>query len=106
MCFGFEVSDGWYNIIDMMCSNIQHHIDWKNRDGIVVKQVVAVQVKEKFGSLRFYYEGGDETIDGIVTMAESMSGVTCEQCGSPGVQRGSSWIKTLCDKHHEERNQK
>lgn len=48
-----------------------------------VERVVAVQVKEKFGSLRFYYRGGDDYVSGLVAMAEAMSAVTCDVCGSP-----------------------
>jgi len=51
--------------------------------------------------LRFYYRGGDEVIDGMVRMAESMSGVTCEECGAPGVTGGQGWIKTLCETHRK-----
>jgi pyruvoyl-dependent arginine decarboxylase (PvlArgDC) len=54
------------------------------------------QVKEKFGTLRFYYTGGDEHISGMVRMAESMSAVTCESCGNPGEQTRGGWIKTTC----------
>jgi hypothetical protein len=68
----------------------------------VCTQVVATQIKEKFGTLRFYYDGGDDYVDGIVRMAESMSSVTCETCGNPGTQTYGGWIKTLCDKHREE----
>jgi len=101
MCWGFEHGDGWYNIIDQLCSNIQHHIDWKEKQGHVVPQVVAEQVKEKFGTLRFYYRGGDDAIDGMVRMAESMSGVTCEECGAPGTTGGQGWISTLCETHRK-----
>lgn len=118
MCWGFECSDGWFNIINQLCSNIQSHIDWKNsqRELLLkdnpykrtipdeVVQVVATQVKEKFGTLRFYYDGGDDKIDGMVRMAESMSAVTCETCGAPGSTRGGGWIRTLCD-HHEAEHQ-
>lgn len=62
-------------------------------------QVVASQVKEKFGTLRFYYEGGDEYISGLVSMAESMSANTCEKCGKPGTQTNGGWITTLCEEH-------
>jgi hypothetical protein len=104
MCWGFDCGDGWFNIVDQLCSNIQHHIDWKNKKEPVVEQVVADQIKEKFGTLRFYYSGGDDYIAGLVTMAESMSGVTCEDCGKPGRSRGFGWITTVCDEHAEERN--
>ena len=96
MCWGFACGDGWFNILDQLMGNIQHHIDWKNKKEEVVPQVTLDQVKEKFGTLRFYYTGGDDVIDGMVTMAESMSGVTCEECGSPGKRGGGGWITTLC----------
>ena len=103
MCWGFECGDGWFNIINQLCQNIQHHIDWKNRSEELVAQVVVSQVKEKFGSLRFYYSGGDDAIDGMVRMAESMSGVTCETCGDVGTSTSEGWIKVLCETHHKER---
>jgi hypothetical protein len=96
MCWGFECGDGWFNILDQLMGNIQHHIDWKNRNGEVVPQVTLDQVKEKFGTLRFYYSGGDDIIDGMVRMAESMTGVTCESCGNVGETRGGGWIHTYC----------
>jgi len=103
MCWGFDCGDGWYNIINQLCANIQHHIDWKNRKEEIVPQVTVDQVKEKFGSLRFYFTGGDDYIRGMATMAESMSGVTCEECGNPGSTLGRGWLTTLCEKHAEER---
>ena len=102
MCWGFEVGDGWYNIIRNLMSQIQHHIDWKNRDSEVVQQVTLDQVKEKFGTLRFYYTGGDDRIRGMVTMAEAMSAVTCEVCGNAGKFRGRNWYYTSCEEHARE----
>ncbi len=109
MCWGFDIGDGWYQILDSLCGNIQRYIDWKNRsaeagqkDFTPVKQVVAVQVKEKFGGLRFYYNGGDEQIFGMVRMAESWAAHTCETCGAPGKFRGRGWVYTACDLHTKE----
>lgn len=104
MCWGFECGDGWFNILDQLMGNIQHHIDWKNKEEEVVAQVTLDQVKEKFGTLRFYYTGGDDVIDGMVRMAESMSGVTCEECGNPGKRIGGGWVTTLCEEHAKARD--
>ena len=104
MYWGFECGDGWFNIIDQLMGNIQHHIDWRNRKGEVVLQVTVDQVKEKFGTLRFYYTGGDDYVRGLVSMAESMSGVTCESCGNPGKSTGGGWIKTVCEAHSGRKN--
>lgn len=65
----------------------------------VIPQVVATQVKEKFGGLRFYINGGDDEIDAAITFAEMLSERTCEVCGAPGKQRGGGWISTRCDEH-------
>jgi hypothetical protein len=62
-----------------------------------IPQVTLDQVKEKFGTLRFYYTGGDDEISGMVRMAESMSGVTCEECSAPAETHGPGWIRTICE---------
>lgn len=116
MCWGFECGSGWYNIIDALCSNIQSYIhnnnNWReqllknnpynNKIPDELPQVVAVQVKEKFGGLRFYVDRSDSVVDALISMAESMSYRTCEVCGSPGTPRRGGWIRTLCDTHAAE----
>jgi hypothetical protein len=57
------------------------------------------QIKEKFGGLRFYYQGGDDEISGMVRMAELWAGRSCERCGDKGERRSGGWVRTLCDKH-------
>jgi len=62
------------------------------------------QIKEKFGTARIYHSSGltgDDYIDGLIAMAESMSETTCEECGNVGKtgNHGGNWIKTLCDEH-------
>ena len=109
MCWGFECGDGWYNIIDAACAQIQNRLHNLHRYGEYSKhgegsirqhpQVVATQVKEKYGTLRFYYTGGDEYIEGVIAMAEQMSEVTCEKCGAPGKLQSYGWAYTACDEH-------
>lgn len=128
MCWGFTCDDGWYNIIDNLCGAIQNHIDnrleqiewtkkWNDKVNDEdhewvsfadreereipepIAQVVAIQVKEKFGGLRFYYSGGDDFVRGVVYMAESMSYDTCEVCGSPGKLTNNGWYRTVCKEH-------
>jgi hypothetical protein len=106
---GFAVDKGWWPILQALCANIQHHIDWWNKNHEkhpVVEQVVVEQIKEKFGGLRFYYTGGDEKIQGMVRMAEAWADRSCEECGAPGKTREGGWIKTLCDRHELERQER
>jgi hypothetical protein len=103
---GFAVGDGWWPIIEALCSNIQHYLDWINKNHEkhpVVEQVVVAQIKEKFGGLRFYYDGGDDKIQGMVRMAESWADAVCEDCGSPATQKTTGWIKNVCNVHFVER---
>lgn len=118
--FGIECAGGWYNILDALCRQIQSRIDWRldvnerieqkkkeysDYDQMpleLIPQVVATQVKEKYGTLRFYSYGGDDEIYGMIKMAEAMSATTCEICGNVGKLRGKSWVYTACDEHTKE----
>jgi hypothetical protein len=60
------------------------------------EQVIATQVKEKFGDLRFYYQGGDQFTSGVIGMIEAMTSTTCEDCGNVGSKIGGGWIKVRC----------
>jgi len=144
MAFGLEVGDGWYNLIDVLCEALTYtyttaiEVDeedgkrlgikpYSYKDGEIryffnVKppQVVADQVKEKFGTLRFYhhleYDESNtslvetkkysdlETInkryadyfDGIIHFADIASGHTCEVTGSEGQMHSrKGWFKVL-----------
>lgn len=65
---------------------------------------VAVQVKEKFGTLQVYLDGAhDELAQGYLSFAAAMSARTCEECGAPGKLRNGGWLRTLCDHHDQER---
>ena len=58
-----------------------------------------VQIKEKFGTLRLYYEGGDDTVAALVSFAENMSAVTCDVCGNKGKATSGGWISVRCEEH-------
>lgn len=61
-------------------------------------KVDLIQVKEKFGTLRFYIHGGDEYINGMISLAENMSYHTCEKCGTTeNIGRTKGWISVLCE---------
>lgn len=105
MHWGITCGDGWFNLIDSLCGKIQARVDLYEKhleDGTIIHipQVVAKQVKEKFGTLCFYYDGGDDIIEGYVGMAESLSGFICEECGmsDPSIGQTTIWIRALCPK--------
>ena len=105
MCWGICCDNGWYDLIDTLCSILQFNTD-RNK----YPQVEAVQVKEKYGSLRFYYDIKDiqeekhreyqtGIIEGLISFAECYSEFICEHCGSnENVTQTEGWIYTLCEK--------
>lgn len=109
-------AEGWYYILE----DLEQKLSYLDPDYQIV------QVKEKFGTLRFYYQSNKDKLvqdimDDCVNRAEYYSQSTCEYCGSSSVRsisgkvkynttvklREASWVKTACDecwtKKQEER---
>ena len=63
------------------------------------------QVKEKFGTLRFYCPGNDR-IYKYVHMAEELSALMCEVCGKPAeLESPGGWYSTVCKEHSRTENE-
>jgi hypothetical protein len=92
----FGVGDGWFDIL------LDLSVKLEAMDGITSTHVV--QVKEKFGGLRFYVSSATEEMYRAINEAESASYEICEACGEPGTIRNTGWVQTLCDEHAEERS--
>ena len=130
--FGFECDEGWYDIINNMCNAMysgfssanfmlqeteKRIAEFPDREDLfelkkeyekrLAKEKkrlpLVAQIKEKFGTLRVYLEGGSNTPRGIAEMAELMSETTCEICGNKGKTYTLGWHKTLCYEHAIER---
>lgn len=103
---GFECGIGWCDILRDLSIKIQSHMkccpDYMGEDPL---QFYVTQVKEKYGTLRFYCENACEHMDVYIDEAEERSGKTCEECGDTGTLRGDSWLKIRCDRcfNEEER---
>jgi hypothetical protein len=94
MCFGIECGDGWFWLLYELCDFIQTYVD-NNKE----EQPEAIQVKEKFGGLRFYTTPTTGKIDGAIWFAESLSMSICEVCGSrEDVTQTKGWVRSLCKK--------
>ena len=93
MCWGIQCGDGWYWLIDQLCSQLQWDID-RNK----YPQVEVSTIKEKFGTLRFYADGANEKQEAMINLAEFMSGSICENCGSTDEvsQTKGGYIQSLC----------
>lgn len=95
--YGLEVNEGWHDLLDKLCGDIQFYCD--NNDFL---QVRAIQVKEKFGALRFYCTPAPDEVYNMIDEAERKSTTICETCGKSGKRRGKSWLYTACDEHTKE----
>ncbi len=86
---GFDgyVGEGWVNVILEPLAQDLVALGWDRK---------LDQVKEKFGTLRFYIGAGSEEIHDRIRQAEKQSCVTCEECGAPGETNGRGWLVTLC----------
>jgi len=116
MCWGFNTGKGWNELLHNLCEKID---SLYKLTGIGTK---AVQVKEKFGSLRFYTSpsfnekvkqtkerlkvDGEtanaivEILDDCVSLAEERSDRTCAECGEDYCDKISlgGWVYDVCEK--------
>ncbi|MBU9612318.1 hypothetical protein KTE96_11325 [Burkholderia multivorans] len=87
----FECDDGWYRIIDELSRKLEVEA-WRSH-------LVAIEVREKMGSLRFRVRGEiTGTVDNWLIEAARLSQRTCEHCGQPAMLRGheDGRVRTLC----------
>jgi hypothetical protein len=101
MPLGFRHGDGWFSLLWRLCEDLEPLVaEYEKAAG---NRFEVVQVKEKFGGLRFYAHGADGVIrtnDAIrqrIQKAAQESFRTCELCGKPGQLFESPWLGVRCD---------
>jgi hypothetical protein len=108
MNFGFQCGNGWSGIIRRLAEKLEplcikakkemthEELKWYGGGPRVS------QVKEKYGTLRFYMTTETDEMSKLIRKAEKESEKTCEQCGKPGKIRGHGWLYTACLEHTKE----
>lgn len=87
-----SVGEGWHPVIAALDAEI----------GKLKPDYRVLQVKEKFGGLRYYIDSLDATTRPLIAMAESICWAICEACGRTGTLRTDIiWVRTLCEECHE-----
>lgn len=94
MCWGFP-GDGWFELLRGLSQQLDKLIQCEPEESR--EHYRAMQVKEKFGGLRFYMVSSTDAMEDLIEEAESQSYKTCEECGQPGKLRKGGWYVTLCD---------
>jgi len=90
----FPVGPGWRPLIEKLVDDITK----------LDPTVEITQIKEKFGTLRFYIAGGQDEVYDLIEKAEMESGKICEECGTQDeVTTEGGWVLTLCKKCRETR---
>lgn len=109
--FDLAIGDGWFDLIWRLSEKLEPLCKKSHLAAITNRLLVgerdaariyAVQVKEKFGTLRFYMSFSTQEMDKDISEAEDESERTCETCGKPGALRDDlSWLKTLCEEDYQ-----
>lgn len=94
MHWGVQCGNGWYQLLDILFGEITGYLKYN----IQCAPVILTEVKEKFGSLRVRYRGGDANIKGMVDMAIKMSSTICEVCGTNQDVIRDEFHQTICNK--------
>ena len=95
--------DGWWNAFgEQMCEEIKEELLKYN----YLTQYCVLQIKEKYGALRWYDRGqptGSKVQD-IIMKYEALSMKTCIDCGAPATRITTGWISPYCDHCISEHN--
>lgn len=88
------VAPGWNNLITELLKDLDSsEYNW---------DCCILQVKEKFGTLRFYVGAADNKTWERIQQAEHDSAKICMHCGEPGRVYYDGWMAALCPKHAAE----
>jgi hypothetical protein len=99
--FGFEVGDGWEPSIRKTAEKLEPLFKAaieKDPEGYEGGYYRTTQIKEKYGTGRWYISGTAEMYN-LVENWEKETETICEECGEPGKLRGEMWYYTRCYKH-------
>lgn len=96
--FGFECGGGWFDLLWDLSRDLSR---LQRKEPLSVGTID--QVKEKFGTLRFYISGSREAYN-IINTYEEKSGTICENCGGLGqvIRNKRDWYRVLCEKCRQE----
>jgi len=96
--FGIECEDGWYDLLYKLFFDLEQTMisqELKQLDPVEYPQII--QIKEKFGGLRFYVDSAIDEQYKLINKVEKQSYHICEKCGKKGKLRNIyDWYWTLC----------
>lgn len=100
MSWGFTCGDGWYDLVWNLSQAIEEASRQEGLDPQSESWPEAVQVKEKFGTLRFHLKHASDRMRQLIGDASEASAHTCEVCGLTGsLFVDGRCSKTVCPEH-------
>lgn len=88
---------GWKKAFgEDLCKELRKAL-WKEGGLKAILQFRVIQIKEKYGYLHFYYDGGGDKVGEVISKYEKLSARTCIICGKPAKWRTRDWICPYCD---------
>ena len=96
--------DGWRKAFgEQMCEEIREALIKAN----YLYDYRITQIKEKYGTLRWYDFGAPASVHDIIDRYEDLSGHTCMICGAPAETKSDGyWLDTICNKCADKMNKK
>lgn len=92
------VGEGWLPLVESFLESVAFDIEHNKMPPVKV-----TCIKEKFGRLNIYFNGGDGIAHAYARLAGELSGKMCESCGtSRNLGLYTDWIKLSCKECHEE----
>lgn len=90
-----SMPDGWRKAFgEQMCEDIREELVHAE----YLDQYRISQIKEKYGTLRWYDFGCTERmLRDIIPKYEHLSARTCIRCGNPATKVSTGWISPYCD---------
>lgn len=86
-----QYPNGWKRLVEPL-------IEMCNRAHVEI-----LQIKQKFGGLRFYVGLAPAEVSEAIREAETRSFTICEECGERGqTLKRHEWLRTLCPRHASE----
>ena len=94
-----DMPSGWRKAFGIdMCEDIRRVLVKAN----YLYDYRVTQIKEKYGSLRWYDNGAPSSIYhelcGVIVKYEMLSYRTCIRCGRPATKIAKGWISPFCDR--------
>jgi hypothetical protein len=94
-----DCGDGWFDLLRDLTKKLEQYAKaYYEKYGREQSCLMyPIQIKEKYGTLRFYMSCETDETYAMIEQTEHVSAITCERCGKPGKLRcENGWYEVRC----------